>query len=100
MIRHAATSAMVPMAIAPQATFTDRYAAGQNDNFGAPQRDGLIRQSATRGSIAVLVDVARAKTSSGYAADGGYGPADLVGGGGRQDELAREIYRPGSGTDF
>jgi hypothetical protein len=101
VIRHAAISVMVPMAIAPQPTLTERYAAGQNDNFGAPQRDGLNRQSATRGSIAVLVDVARAKTSTGgYAADGGYGPTDLVGGGGRQDELAREIYRPGSGTDF
>jgi hypothetical protein len=99
--RHAATSAMVPMAIAAQAIVAEGYGAGQNDNFGAPQRDALIRQSATRGSIAVLVDVARAKTSTGgYATDGGYGPTDLVGGGGRQDELAREIYRPGSGTDF
>jgi hypothetical protein len=32
--------------------------------------------------------------------DGGYRGGDLVGDCGRQDELAREIYRPGSGTDF
>lgn len=28
------------------------------------------------------------------------GRADLLGEGGRQDELAREIYHPGSGTDW
>jgi len=101
VVRHASGSAMLPMAAVPQPIAAERFAAGQNDNFGAPQRDALIRQSATRGSSAVLVDVAQAKTSNGdYAADGGYRLSDLVGGDGRQDELARAIYRPGSGTDF
>ena len=99
VVRHAAGSAMLPMVAAPQPITGDRF-AGQNDNFGAPQRDDLIHQSATRGSIAVLVEVAQAKPSAEYAADGGYRQRDLVGDGGRQDELAREIYRPGSGTDF
>ena len=101
VVRQAAGSAMLPMAAAPQPIAAERFAAGQSDNFGAPQRDALIRQSATRGSSAVLVDVAQAKAAAGeYAADGGYRLTDLVGGGGRQDELAREIYRPGGGTDF
>src|SRR5260221_4016428 len=97
----AAGGAMLHMAAVPRPIAAERFAAGQNDNFGAPQRDALIRQSATRGSSAVLVDVAQAKTAGGdYAADAGYRLTDLVGGGRRQDELAREIYRPGSGTDF
>jgi hypothetical protein len=101
VVRQVAGSAMLPMTAMPQPIAAERFAAGQNDNFGAPQRDALIRQSATRGSSAVLVDVAQAKTAGGeYAADGGYRLTDLVGSGGRQDELAREIYQPGSATDF
>jgi hypothetical protein len=100
VIRHAAGRAMPPIAAAAQPIAVERFASGQNHNVGAPQRDALIRQSATRGSIAVLVDVAQAKTSAEYAADGGYRQRDLIGDGGRQDDLARAIYRPGSGADF
>src|SRR5260370_1466989 len=67
-VRHAAGSAMLPMAAVPRPIAAERFAAGQNDNFGAPQRDALIRQSATRGSSAVLVDVAQAKTAGGPSA--------------------------------
>jgi hypothetical protein len=42
----------------------------------------------------------RERRAGDYAVDGGYRGGDLVGDCGRQDELAREIYRPGSGTDF
>src|SRR5260370_6788017 len=74
-VRQAAGSAMLPMAAVPRPIAAERFAAGQNDNFGAPQRDALIRQSATRGSSAVLVDVAQAKTAGGrYPAEAGLRP--------------------------
>ena len=86
-----------------------RFVPGHNDSFGASQRDALVRLSATSGSSNAPVAVAQAKDSMGYyAANGSFrltaplagGRADLVGTGGHQDALAREIYRPGSGTDF
>lgn len=101
IVRQAAARMMLPVTAMAQPGASERFAAGQSDNFGAPQREPLIRQSATRGSSAVLVDVAQAKApGGGYAADGGHRLTDLVGDGGAQDEMARAIYRPGSGTDF
>jgi hypothetical protein len=100
VIRHAATGEMRPIAVLPQPVTADRFAAGQNDNFGAPQRERLIRRSAAYGAVPLVVGVAQAKTLDDYAVDGSYERNDLVGDGGRQDELARSIYRPGSGTDF
>lgn len=101
LIRHAALGRMQPMVVLPQPITANQFAAGQSDNFGAPQRDSLISHSATHGSVPLVVGVAETKvTGGGYRVDAGYGRRDLVGDGGRQDELAREIYRPGSGTDF
>jgi len=100
IVGHAAASTVAPMSALAQPIAAERFAAGQSDNFGAPQREPLIRQSATRRSSAALVDVAQAKLPGGYAADAGNRLADLIGDGGAQDELARAIYRPGSGTDF
>jgi hypothetical protein len=43
-----------------------------------------------------------AANPSGIASDASRigGPVDLLGTGGQQDELAREIYHPGTGTDW
>jgi hypothetical protein len=45
---------------------------------------------------------AMAANPSGIASDASKigGPVDLLGTGGQQDELAREIYHPGTGTDW
>src|SRR5258708_34529275 len=100
-VRHAAGSAMLPMAAVPRPIAAERFAAGQNDNFGAPQRDALIRQSATRGSSAVLVDVAQVKTAGGgYAPEARPRPTHPPGGGPPHGELAGEISRPRGGTAF
>src|SRR5260221_8467412 len=95
-VRHAAGSAMLPMAAVPRPIAAERFAAAQNDNFGAPQRDALIRQSATRGASAVLVDVAQAKTAGGdHPPEARYPLPPPPGGGPRPDALAREIYLRG-----
>ncbi len=86
-----------------------RFVPGHHDNFGAPRNDALIRQSAISPLNKAPVEVAQATNAMGYrAGDGSFRPsaplvggrADLIGAGGHQDELARAIYRPGSGTDF
>jgi hypothetical protein len=110
VVRHAANGAIAPMlSAAQQKALESQFATGQNDSFGAPQQNAVIRQSAAGKSSSVPVDVARANGLMGYYATDGSrrltapladGPADLVGMGGHQDEVAREIYRPGSGTDF
>jgi len=101
VVRGAAASAMRPMAAAPSPPAIEQFAAGDSDNFGAPRRERLILQSAAYGPGRPGMGVAQAKTMEGaYTVDGGYGQPDLVGAGGPQDELARAIYRPGTGTDF
>ncbi|HKW52583.1 MAG TPA: hypothetical protein VJO12_02745 [Stellaceae bacterium] len=100
VIRTAAGSVMLPMVAAPAPIATEQFAAGERDNFGAPRRERVIHRSAAYGAVPLVVGVAQAKTDGGYAVDGAYGQRDLVGAGGGQDELARSIYQPGSGTDF
>jgi|SRR5690348_1682637 len=101
VVRGAAASAMLPMVAAPSPPAIEQFAAGESDNFGAPRRERLILRSAAYGPGSLVVGVAQAKPVEGaYAVDGGYGQRDLVGAGGPQDELARAIYRPGTGTDF
>lgn len=100
VIRRAAASTKLPMLAVPSPVTIEQFAAGENDNFGAPQRERLIRHLTIYGAVPLVVGVAQANPlGDSYAVDGGYG-RDLVGGGGRQDELARAIYRPGTGTDF
>ena len=101
VIRRAATSAMQPMVVVPPPLTMEQFAAGEPDNFGAPRREQLIRRSAAYGAVPLVVGIAQAKTMDGaYAVDAASAQDDLVGAGGRQDELARAIYRPGTGTDF
>jgi len=48
-------------------------------------------------SLAACADAGYSRS----AANGGLGSSvDVVGGGGQQDEIARQIYHPGSGTDW
>jgi hypothetical protein len=49
-------------------------------------------------SIAACADVGQPRSASNGPLSGS--SVDVVGGGGPQDDLARQIYHPGSGTDW
>jgi hypothetical protein len=86
-------------------------AAYADDEYGvASTHDALIRQSAASapsfsGAVALALgqkpNATLAKSAARTASDA---PAaakqDLLGTGGKQDDLAREIYHPGSHTDW
>ncbi len=86
VIRQAANSARTsPLDAAEVQALYARFKSGQNDAFGAagaPQPSASGR--ASRVASTVLTEV---------------GP-DVVGAGGYQDAVAREIYHPGTGTDW
>jgi len=49
-------------------------------------------------SMAACADVGHPRSAANGPASGS--SVDVVGGGGAQDDLARQIYHPGSGTDW
>jgi hypothetical protein len=49
-------------------------------------------------SLAACAEVGQPRTASNGPLSGG--SVDIVGGGGPQDDVARQIYHPGSGTDW
>jgi len=49
-------------------------------------------------SMAACADVSNPRSAANGPASGN--SVDVVGGGGPQDDLARQIYHPGSGTDW
>jgi hypothetical protein len=72
--------------------------SAQSGRYNNPADTPLARATAeakARSSV-----MAANQSSSASDASMGRGLGDLVGQGGQQDELAREIYRPGTGTDF
>ena len=86
-------------------------AAYADDEYGVATAHGaLIRQSAA--SAPSFADVASLATGqsprTAMAMNAAHsqsdastvGTLDLVGAGGKQDELARQIYQPGTGTDW
>lgn len=86
-------------------------AAYADDEYGVATAHGaLIRQSAESApSVAAVAALATGQTprmtmamnAARRASDAPVaGKPDLFGSGGKQDELAREIYRPGTGTDW
>ena len=66
-------------------------AARADDEYGTGH-ETLIRQLAASSEAALTVVASTVPTAGER--------SDVVGAGGRQDELARQIYHPGSGTDW
>ena len=107
-------AAALTMALAiPAAGFAT--SAFADDEYGVGTQHGaLIRRSAQSapsfgaavglalGKKAPQQQAAAGKTAAPVALDAGAasGKRDLVGDGGQQDNLAREIYQPGTGTDW
>ena len=87
VIRQAAAApAVAPLSVAQTQALNDQFKVGQNDAFGASTATRSY-QSAQSSRVASTVPTAGGKQ-------------DLVGQGGQQDQLAREIYHPGSGTGW
>ncbi len=87
VIRQAAAApAGAPLSAAQTQALSDQFKLGQNDAFGAST--AMHSYASAPGSR-----VASTMPTAG-------GRQDLVGQGGQQDQLAREIYHPGSGTDW
>jgi hypothetical protein len=84
ILRAARAAPAAPALTAEQRRVLEKeFKTGQNDAFGAasaPQPSQLIQEYSHTASTVPIVG----------------GKRDLVGDGGHQDELAREIYRPGS----
>lgn len=110
LARAAAIAAVVAVPAVPGIA-TSAYA---NDAFGSDP--AVVQQSARSAfyanpdetplaratAAAQAVSSAFAANRSGVASDAlkAGGPVDLNGQGGQQDQLGREIYHPGSGTDW
>jgi hypothetical protein len=88
-VRRAAAAASTALPIAAQQkTLTEQFRVGQNNDFGAGRAsEPTLTPQEYQSRIASTVPMVGGKP-------------DLVGAGGRQDELAREIYTPGRGTFF
>ena len=110
-----ARAAALSMALAIPAVSGLATAAHADDMYGVGTQHGaLIRQSAeTAPSFGTAVGLALGKKAPQQQAFAGQTAApvvsdagatstkrDLVGDGGHQDDVAREIYNPGTGTDW
>jgi hypothetical protein len=83
VLRAAQAPATAPLTAEQRRGLEKEFKTGQNDAFGAasaPQPTQLIQEYSRTASTVPVVG----------------GKRDLVGDGGYQDELAREIYQPGS----
>jgi hypothetical protein len=89
MVHHAAAAPNTALSTAAQQkTLTEQFRVGQNNDFGASRAsEPVLSQRDYRSRVASTVPMVG-------------GERDLVGDGGQQDELAREIYTPGHGTFF
>ncbi|HEX6842239.1 MAG TPA: hypothetical protein VF113_11945 [Stellaceae bacterium] len=84
----AASIPSAPLSAAQVDALNDAFKVGQNDAFGgsrssqlAPVSQNYLGRLATSGSAAS-------------------GKLDVVGAGGEQDQLANQIFHPGTGTDW
>ena len=84
----ASSTPSAPLSVAQVNALSDAFKVGQNDAFGASRSSQLapVAQS-YMGRLA----------TSGSAASG---KLDVVGAGGEQDQVANQIFHPGSGTDW
>jgi hypothetical protein len=83
----AASTPSAPLTAAQTNALNDAFKVGQNDAFGGARSSQLAPVS--QGYNSRL-----ASTSATI------GNRDLVGAGGAQDQLANQIYHPGTGTDW
>jgi hypothetical protein len=83
----ASSTPSAPLSVAQSNALSDAFKVGQNDAFGASRS-------------AQLAPVGESYVGRLASTDGSAGKRDLVGAGGAQDELARAIYQPGTGTDW
>lgn len=83
----AASTPSRPLTTAETDALSDVFKVGQNDAFGASRSSQLAPTFTSASRLASMVPMAG-------------GTVDVVGAGGKQDELARAIYTPGSGTDW
>ena len=83
----AASPHSAPLTTAQTNALDDAFKVGQNDAFGASRSSQLAPVSESYNSRL-------ASTSATV------GNRDLVGAGGAQDQLANQIYHPGTGTDW
>jgi hypothetical protein len=72
--------------------------SAQSPRYGNPADAPLARATADAKARSSAMAANPAATASDASRMGG--PVDLLGEGGPQDDLAREIYHPGSGTDW
>jgi hypothetical protein len=72
--------------------------SAQSGRYGNPADTPLAKATAEAKARASVM----AANPSGTASDASRmgGPVDLLGMGGQQDDLARDIYHPGTGTDW
>ena len=84
----ASSTPSAPLSIAQSNALSDAFKVGQNDAFGGSRSSQLAP---------VAQNYMGRLASSGSAASG---KLDVVGAGGAQDQLARDIYHPGSGTQW
>lgn len=84
----ASSTPSAPLSVAQSNALSDAFKLGQNDAFGASRSSQLAPVGESY--------VGRLASTDGSA----NGKRDLVGAGGAQDELARAIYQPGTGTDW
>jgi hypothetical protein len=83
VLRAARVAPTAPLTAEQRRGLDKEFKTGQNDAFGgasAPQPSQLIQEYSRTASTVPMVG----------------GKRDVVGAGGHQDELAREIYQPGS----
>lgn len=111
-----ARAAALAMALAIPAASGFATAAFADDEYGvATEHGALIRQAAQNApsfgqAYALATGQAQSQAVAGNAGKSGQSVAtdasaptvkqDLLGTGGQQDNLARETYHPGSGTDW
>ena len=86
--RAASSTPAARLTLAQRDALNEEFKVGQNDAFGAARSSQLSPISGNRGArLASTVPMVSGST-------------DLVGARGQQDELARAIYTPGSGTSW
>jgi hypothetical protein len=83
----AASQHSAPLSVAQRDALNDAFKVGQNDAFGGSRSSQLAPVSQSYNS--------RLASTSATA-----GNRDLVGAGGVQDQIANQIYQPGTGTDW
>ena len=70
--------------------------SAQSGRYGNPADTPLARSAAAAQARMTAANPSATASDAPFAA----GPVDLLGQGGRQDDLARETYHPGTGTDW